>query len=346
MLVNGRLSEGDKIVLAGYNGVITTTVRTLLTPHPMKEMRVKNEYLHHKSIRGAMGIKIAANDLENALAGSELFVCKNDDEVNSYKGILEDEIKKIKKSIKVKDQGVLVAASTLGSLEALLQFLKTSKIPVAAIHIGPISKAEIVKAMQPLQVEEGEILKEYATILAFDVKVLADAQELAEKEGVKIFTANIIYHLFDHFMAYVEEIKEERKRNEGKMAVFPAVLKTVAFFNKKDPIIMGVDVVEGVLKVGTPICAFDKEKLKIGVIDSIEKEHKPLAAARVTDGSVAVRIKGDSSIMAGRHFEQKDKLVSIISRESIDALKKYFRDDMTKTDWDLVRKLKTGFGII
>ena len=47
----------------------------------------------------------------------------------------------------------------------------------------------------------------YATILAFDVKVLADAQELAEKEGVKIFTANIIYHLFDHFMAYVEEIK-------------------------------------------------------------------------------------------------------------------------------------------
>lgn len=91
-----------------------------MTPHPMKEMRVKNEYIHHKSIRGAMGIKIAANDLEDALAGSELFVCKNEQDVEEYKGVLLDEIKKIKKSIKVKEQGVLVAASTLGSLEALL----------------------------------------------------------------------------------------------------------------------------------------------------------------------------------------------------------------------------------
>lgn len=65
----------------------------------------------------------------------------------------------------------------------------------------------------------------YATILAFDVKVLQDAKELAEHEGVKIFTANIIYHLFDHFTAYLQELREERKRNEGKLAVFPVVLK-------------------------------------------------------------------------------------------------------------------------
>lgn len=52
-----------------------------------------------------------------------------------------------------------------------------------------------------------------------------DAQELADSLGVKIFQADIIYHLFDKFMAYREEIKQ-RKREEFKtIAVFPCKLK-------------------------------------------------------------------------------------------------------------------------
>lgn len=38
----------------------------------MKELRVKAEYVSHERIRGAMGIKIAAPGLEQAIAGSEL----------------------------------------------------------------------------------------------------------------------------------------------------------------------------------------------------------------------------------------------------------------------------------
>lgn len=47
----------------------------------------------------------------------------------------------------------------------------------------------------------------FATVLAFDVKILPEAQQMADQNGIKIFTANIIYHLFDQFMAYVNEIR-------------------------------------------------------------------------------------------------------------------------------------------
>ena len=51
----------------------------------MKEMRVKGEYIHHKSIKGSMGIKISAPNLENAIAGSELYKAKDDEEVEEFK---------------------------------------------------------------------------------------------------------------------------------------------------------------------------------------------------------------------------------------------------------------------
>lgn len=49
--------------------------------------------------------------------------------------------------------GVCVQASTIGSLEALLEFLKTMKIPVTSINIGPVHRKDILKAMKSLQGE-------------------------------------------------------------------------------------------------------------------------------------------------------------------------------------------------
>lgn len=47
------------------------------------------------------------------------------------------------------------------------------------------------------------------------------------------------------------------------------------FFNKKDPIIMGVDVVRGILRPGAPICVYDStvfsyQQYLINIIIEIE----------------------------------------------------------------------------
>lgn len=95
-------------------------------------------------------------------------------------------------------------ASTLGSLEALLEFLKSPgvKIPVSGIAIGPIHKKDVMRAS--VMNEKGH--KKYAVILAFDVPVTREARETADASDVRIFTADIIYHLFDQFTAYLKEV--------------------------------------------------------------------------------------------------------------------------------------------
>lgn len=69
------------------------------------------------------------------------------------------------------------------------------------------------------------VLSRYATILAFDVKIERDAQDLADHVGVKIFQADIIYHLFDKFTAYREELKQQKREQYKSIAVFPCKLK-------------------------------------------------------------------------------------------------------------------------
>ncbi len=50
--------------------------------------------------------------------------------------------------------------------------------------------------------------------------------------------------------------RAKKKEEARKKAVYPAVFKIVderCIFNKKDPYILGVDVLEGTLKLGTPV---------------------------------------------------------------------------------------------
>lgn len=217
ILVDGVLRQGDHIIILGFAGPIKTKIRALLTPHPMKEMRVKGEYLHHKEIYASMGLKISAPDLEDAVAGSQLFLGNTpEQEEYAMKEVMKD-LENVKEKADIQKTGVGVAASTLGSLEALLEYLKGQNIPISYVTVGPISKDDVMKAMKSILAENPETRKkEYATMLAFDIKILDDAQKFADENGVKIFNAKIIYHLFTQFMDYVKQIQEERKKQNER----------------------------------------------------------------------------------------------------------------------------------
>ncbi|XP_043270985.1 eukaryotic translation initiation factor 5B isoform X2 [Venturia canescens] len=345
ILVNGTLREGDTMIVAGTDGPIVTQIRSLLVPQPLKELRVKSAYIEHRQLRAAQGVKIAAKDLEKAIAGLNLQVAQKPDEVEVLKEETAKELSKALGNIKLAERGVFVQASTLGALEALLDFLKSNKIPYAGIRIGPVVKKDVMKASIMLEHDS-----QYATILAFDVKVERDAQELADSLGVKIFVADIIYHLFDKFTGFREELKQRKRDEHRHIAVFPCKLRVLPqhIFNSRDPIVMGVMVEAGIVRDGTPVCVPSKEFVDLGIVTSIEYNHKTVDSARKGQ-EVCVKIEpvpGEAPKMYGRHFDEKDFIVSKISRQSIDACKDYFRDDLLKTDWQLMVELKKLFEIL
>ena len=250
ILSNGILKEGDRIVLCGTEGVIKTNIRALLTPAPLRELRLKSQYVHNKEVKAALGVKISAPGLEGAIAGSRLLVVGPDDDESDLEDEVESDLASLFSRVEKSGRGVSVQASTLGSLEALLDFLKSHKIPVANVGIGPVFKRDVMQCGTML-----EKAPDYAVMLCFDIKVDKEAQAYADEQGIKIFTADIIYHLFDAFTKHINEQLEKKKEESKMLAVFPCVLSPVAVFNKSGPIVVGVDVIEGSLRINTPIAA-------------------------------------------------------------------------------------------
>lgn len=72
------------------------------------------------------------------VAGGQLYVLKDPSQENELKEKVKGDIERALNSFKKSDRGVHVQASTLGSLEALLDFLRESDIPVSGASIGPV----------------------------------------------------------------------------------------------------------------------------------------------------------------------------------------------------------------
>ena len=86
----------------------------------------------------------------------------------------------------------------------------------------------------------------------------------------------------------------------------PCVLKIVhgCIFNKHNPIVVGVEITQGIAKVGMQLC---KEGIDIGRIAAIELNH---AEVDVAHSGQNVVMKIDDAEIYGCHFDCNDPLVS------------------------------------
>jgi translation initiation factor 5B len=118
------------------------------------------------------------------------------------------------------------------------------------------------------------------------------------------------------FESHREEMRKVNQEKYRHLAVFPCKLKILPqyVFNKRDPIICGVRVEDGFIKLGTPICIVSKDAVivDLGRVMSIEKNNKSLDIAR-KGSEVCIKIEptsGEAPKMYGRHFDENDILMS------------------------------------
>jgi len=317
IIYNGILRRGDLIVVGGLNKPIVTKVRALLMPKPLDEMRApEGSFMSVDEVVAAGGVRISAPDLDEVIAGAPMYVIPNEFLINDYVKKVSEEVSlvRFKKDI----EGLVIKADALGTLEAIVNTLESKGVPVRVADVGSLTKRDVIEAS--IVARKNKYL---GVVLLFNVKPLPDAEELALKEGIKILSDNLIYRLIESYEKWVNELREEERKRELLRTVFPAKIKVLpgCVFRRSDPAIVGVEVLEGVIRPGYPLMRDDGREL--GVIMQVQDKGKNILEAK-KGSSVAISIRGN--VMVGRHFDENDILYTNPTEEDLRTVITKFKD--------------------
>jgi translation initiation factor 5B len=324
IIYDGVLQKGDTIVLGGKDKPISTKVRAVLLPKPLDEIRdPRDKFSSVNSVSAASGVKIAAPNLENAIAGAPLYVVPPEEDTDKYMELVSEEVGKLRVVTDV--EGVILKTDALGSLEAIAEILKRENVPIRLADVGDISKRDVTEAAV---VKEHEPL--YGAILAFNVKVLQDAQEEARNRGVQIFQHNIIYHLIDNYTQWMRNEQEARLLKEFEKFTRPGMVRMLPgyVFRNAKPAIFGVEVLTGTIKPKYPLV--NAEGQDLGEVMQIQEKGKAISEA--TSG-MQVALSMEKPIV-GRHINEGDVLYVRVPESHAKAMLTKFQTRLTHEELD------------
>jgi translation initiation factor 5B len=304
IIYDGTLRVGDTIVLGGVRGPITTRVRGLLVPKPLVEMRsAVAHYDNVKEVHASAGVKIFAPGLEEAVAGSPLIATSEPKKA-------EVEVAKELREITVSTDrlGVVVKADSLGSLEAIVHLFGKQGIPIRVANVGAVTRRDVAEAESVR--EKDPFL---GVVFAFTTKVLEEARKEADDMTIPVFDEKVVYKLVDDYQEW-RMAEQKREREEMlKSAFYPAKFRILPgfVFRSSRPAIVGVEVIEGVLKTPCPVMTEDGRR--VGRVKEMQKEKEKVEKAEAGT-QLAVSIDGAT---VGRQISEGDVLFTDIPLQTI-----------------------------
>jgi len=329
IIYDGVLQKEDLIVVGGKEKPVVTRIRAILVPKALDEIRdPRDRFSSVDSVSAAAGIKIAAPDLEGALAGAPLFAVPRGADLEKYARLVSEEIERIRITTDI--DGVVLKADTLGSLEAIAESLKRNDVPIRLADVGDVSKRDVIEAGV---VKEHEPF--YGVILAFNIKVLPDAEEEAEIKSVQIFRENIIYRLMDDYLLWLKTQREAEFEQVFEKLVMPGKIRILEgyVFRRAKPAIVGVEILAGRIKSKYTLVRAENGE-EIGGIQQIQEKGKALSEAG-QGMQVAVSI---DKPMVGRHIFEKDVLYVKVPERHAKVLLTTFMDRLTMEEQEALNE--------
>ena len=294
ILYAGSIRKGDRILLGTHNEPRETTIRALLKPAPLDEMRdARKAFENADVVVAAAGIKLVAPNVEDVVAGGPLRVLRAGNRDAAYEAVAASS----KPKVMLADHGIFVKADTIGGLEAIANEFAAIQVPIRHALVGDISRRDVIEAAamtDPL----------YRVVLGFNVKLLPEVEAEAQARDLTVFTDRVIYSLLDNYRAWLEAEKVKLTAAQRQEHIHPAKIKFLegCSFRQRDPAVFGVRVLAGAIVPGRTLIRADGKS--IGRIRSIQKEQKTVTQAKLGD-EVALAVPG---LTLGRQLEEGDIL--------------------------------------
>ncbi|MFH0922920.1 MAG: translation initiation factor IF-2 [Candidatus Micrarchaeota archaeon] len=336
ILYDGKIAQGDDIVFATEEGPKKARVKALLKPKALDEMRDPREkFSSVDSVTAAAGVKVACEFSDQAIAGSSVFVVSEGSEEKAF----EEIAKELKELVFESDDenGVILRADTLGSLEAITRLFAAEKIRVKSASIGTVFRKHVLQAASV----KGQD-KLMGVVFAFNVGVNEDAKAEADNEGVKVFEEKIIYNLIEGYRQWKAEMQAQEKRDAFASLCYPAKIFVMPHccFRVSNPAVFGVEVLEGKIRKGQRF--IDGQGVFIGEIRALQHEKEEIDEAK-KGMQVAVSM---SEPFFGRQVKEKDVLYSDCMRDDVKLLETKYASSLSDGEKELLKEIKGIKGFI
>ena len=343
ILNNGTINVGDKFVVSTITGPNICTVRNLLIPSALTQLGKKTNWDYKDSVRASIGCKIIGSNLDGAYPGTHLFPIKTNGASASAGASTEadainnanQEINAVWKSYDFISPGVFIGTQTFGELDAGYSIFQKAGINVAGAYIGEPSNKFIDLILMKT---EADTLPENRIYLYFGAFNNTDVFEYAKKNNITLLSSEVIYKLVELYKIEKEKIIKARQNTTNNNAIFPVemvILKQYIFMKGgSDHLMFGVKIKKGTLYKNTPICIPEKN-VHLGKVLNIQFEHKEKEKGEEGQ-EICIRLDNPNQLIINRQFDVTDKLIAQLSRESIDILKRDYKEVVPKKDWLLI----------